>query len=169
MKSKIETALKYACDRSFGVLDSGFLCQSLSILEPAQPRCVREFESLDSVCKLLQSNKMGCVLIVDQANTLIGIFSERDYILKIYGSDPAVHSKPISEYMTTEPVSAGPVTTIAFALNLMSHGGFRHLPIVDDENKPVGMISVKDVVDYLVNSFIDDVLNLNLSVTEGEH
>jgi CBS domain-containing protein len=56
--------------------------------------------------------------------------------------------------MTADPVRERPETTIAFALTLMSNGGFRHLPIVDDEDQPIGILSVKDVVDFLVQKMM---------------
>jgi CBS domain-containing protein len=42
----------------------------------------------------------------------------------------------------------------------MSVGGFRHVPLVDDERRPAGILSVKDIVDYLVEHFPRDVLNI---------
>ncbi|TMA30596.1 MAG: CBS domain-containing protein, partial [Deltaproteobacteria bacterium] len=49
---------------------------------------------------------------------------------------------------------------VAYVLNKMSVGGFRHVPVIDDEHRPVCVISVNDVVTFLVNAFPREVLNL---------
>ncbi len=51
--------------------------------------------------------------------------------------------------MTPEPVAVGPDAPIAHALHLMAVHGFRHLPLIDDEGRPVGLISFRDVVHHL--------------------
>jgi CBS domain-containing protein len=49
---------------------------------------------------------------------------------------------------------------VAWALNKMHLGGFRHVPIVDAGGKPVGVVSVKNIVDFIVELFPAAVLNL---------
>ena len=161
-QSKIHSAIRHACSKNFGVLDSNFLCQSLSILEPQKPLCLGSSDSVKSAVDNLKTQRMGCVLIIDEKGKLEGIFSERDYIIKVYGSGADELKEPISTFMTREPLTVDPVTTIAFALNLMSQGGFRHLPVIDSEQHPVGIISVKNIVDYIANSFLEDVLNFDI-------
>lgn len=69
------------------------------------------------------------------------------------------HTVPVKSVMTPNPETLEPEDSIAFALNKMSVGGYRHIPIVDGA-KPVGVLSVRDVVDFLVDLFPSDVLNL---------
>ena len=161
--SQVNEAIQLACDRSFGVLDSGFMCQSISIVNPPAPLCVGEDTSVSDVLAILRRERVGCVLVTDQSGKLVGIFSERDCILKVTENFTAVIKEPVSAIMTRDPVTQTPDATIAFALNLMSQGGFRHIPIVDSEGVPTGLISVKDVVDYMVGRFVDDILSLDLT------
>ena len=63
----------------------------------------------------------------------------------------------VEDFMTKDPVRESPEASIAFALNLMSHGGFRHVPIVDQDNIPIGIISVKDVVDHIVKCMLEEI------------
>ena len=49
---------------------------------------------------------------------------------------------------------------IAFALNKMISGGYRHIPIVDKENKPIGVITMQDIINSLGDYFFDDIVNL---------
>ena len=68
---------------------------------------------------------------------------------------------PAAGLMTRNPVTLPPDGSIAFALNLMSQGGFRHLPIVDQDRIPLGVISVKDVIDYLVEAYTTALLDFS--------
>jgi CBS domain-containing protein len=156
---KINEAIRHACSRNFGVLDSAFLCQSVSVLEPGAPICVREECAVSEVLSIMRAHKKGCVLVTGAGKKLTGIFSERDVLLKIVEESNGSGARPIRELMTRDPIAQPPDITIAFALNLMSQGGFRHLPLVDGEGSPIGIISVKDVVDYIVSTLVDDLLN----------
>lgn len=161
---KINAAIKYACQNKFGVLDSAFLCQSVGILNLKPPVCVPEDSSLESVIKKLADNKIGSVIVTEKSGRLKGIFTERDCVLKILGKNIDLSKELVTKYMTADPVSEPPDCTIAYALNLMSNGGFRHLPILDADNIPIGVLSVKDVIDYIVSSFVDDLLNFDTTV-----
>jgi CBS domain-containing protein len=62
--------------------------------------------------------------------------------------------------MTRDPETLGPDHSIAVATNRMHLGGYRHIPIVDPKGAPVGIVSVRDIVDYLIGLFPQAVLNL---------
>jgi CBS domain-containing protein len=71
---------------------------------------------------------------------------------------------PVSHFMTKNPSSAFMTTSIAYGLSMLSQGGFRHIPIVDDDNFPVALISVKDIVDHIVGQLTSDLLALKCDV-----
>ena len=108
---------------------------------------------------LMQSKRIGCVLVLSHRK-LMGIFTERDVLKKIVGASFDLRSTPITEVMTINPQALNEDDTIAYALNFMDLGGYRHIPIVNDLFEPVGLVSVKDIVSYLVQHFADEVLNL---------
>ncbi len=155
----VSEAIRLMCQTSLGVLDKGFLCQSLSMLQPNAPLCVEEAATLEEVLDVLRSKKTGCAIVVDKSGKVAGIFSERDFILKVAKDFESLRKRPVSDYMTRNPETQPPDGTIAYALNLMSQGGFRHIPIVDADCRPIGMVSVKDVVDYMVETFTADLMN----------
>ncbi|MCB0359791.1 MAG: CBS domain-containing protein, partial [Bdellovibrionales bacterium] len=71
---------------------------------------------------------------------------------------------PLSEVMTSSPHTQTMTSTMAFCLTMMSEGGYRHIPIVDDDDIPIGLVSVKDIVDYIVGQ-----LQLDLgTIAHGE-
>ena len=159
--TEIIDRIKQLCSVSVGVVETQFLCQCLSILNPAEPICIKETASLREALDLLKTHKIGCLLVLDDKGKVSGIFTERDVILKVIG-ESKLPEAPISTFMTRQPVCEQLTTTIAFALNLMSHGGFRHIPIVDDEHYPIGIISVKNIVDYIVLRFLEDIKGLGM-------
>lgn len=108
---------------------------------------------------LMQTKRIGCVLVTSRGR-LLGIFTERDVLKKILGASFDMKTTPITEVMTINPHALNEEDTIAYALNFMDLGGYRHIPVVNHDFQPVGVVSVKDIVSYLVSHFADEVLNL---------
>jgi CBS domain-containing protein len=87
-------------------------------------------------------------MVVD-GDRLLGIFSERDAMLRLNVDAAKMVDRPVSEVMTVNPATLRDRDKIAFALHRMNVGGFRHLPILDDGDKLVGVISIRDILRYL--------------------
>src|SRR5262249_15537768 len=83
---------------------------------------------------IMREHRVGCVLVVE-GEPLTGILTERDLLLKL---DGATLTAPVRALMTPEPEVLAMEDPIAYALNKMSVGGFRHVPLVDREGRPVG-------------------------------
>jgi CBS domain-containing protein len=140
------------------VFDQDTLQQPIARLGlPRSPICVGEGATLEEAVVAMREARVGCVLVVDEQGDLIGIFTERDLLLRLESADLTRNIRP---YMTREPETLQPSDPIAFALNLMSVGGFRHVPLVDDRKRPVGVVSVKDVVNYLADVFSQNVFTV---------
>lgn len=142
---------------NFGVIDRRFLAKSIGQLSPPEPVSVAEDVSIDVVLHLLELHRIGCVVVLDQAGKISGIFSERDVVLKVYPRKLNTSEVLIREVMTTNPHTEQMTTSVAYALNMMSEGGYRHIPIADTEGFPVGIISVKNIVDYIVSALNEDL------------
>ncbi|NQY91140.1 MAG: CBS domain-containing protein [Deltaproteobacteria bacterium] len=142
-----------------GVLDEDALREPVSTLEPRKPVVVGpQTPALEAVA-VMRAQGMGCVLVV-RSNRLKGIFTERDVLNHLVGLGPEVAKTPVRKLMTSNPETLRPSDSIAYALNKMSLGGYRHIPLVDNSDAPVGVISVKDIVNYLVKLFPKSVMNL---------
>jgi CBS domain-containing protein len=111
-----------------------------------------------AVVDAMNDRHTGCAL-VQKEGALVGIFTERDVLRRLIFRE-GNRSWTIESVMTPRPETLPPDATIAFALNKMSVDGYRHIPIVDDDDKPLGVVSIKDIVDYVVDFFPDDILNL---------
>ena len=132
--------------------------KSLKLRTP-EPLCVEPTELVSDAAARMGQHGVGGILVVRDGK-VAGICSERDIIQKVLviGLDPTTVS--IEEIMTSDPECLQPDDTVAFALHLMQIGGYRHIPLVNEEHEPVGIVSVKDIVDYIVDHFPEEVYNL---------
>lgn len=101
--------------------------------------------SVAELVSALAEHNIGAVLVTDAAGNLSGIISERDVVRQLARTDEGLLAKPVSALMTRAPQTCAPTDTIDTAMGKMTHGRFRHLPVVDD-GKIVGVISIGDVV-----------------------
>ena len=62
--------------------------------------------------------------------------------------------------MTQRPDALFLTDPIAYALNRMAAGGYRHVPLIDENHRPVGFLSVRDIVDHMADYYSDEILNL---------
>src|SRR5262245_19415605 len=116
-------------------------------LWPKTPSKVTPDTPVRTVLKKMVDEAIGWVMIVDKDN-LVGIFSERDALMKINTDAPKFMDRPISQFMTPSPVTLETSDKIAFALQKMNVGGYRHLPILF-QGKLAGIISIRDILRYL--------------------
>jgi CBS domain-containing protein len=117
---------------------------------PAKPLCAAPDDSIRSVLRLLRSARTGAAMICSDGK-LLGIFTERD-ALKLLAAGANL-DVPVSTVMAQNPATLRSTDTVAKAISLMSTGGFRRLPIVDDQGKPVGLVKVSGILHYLVEHF----------------
>lgn len=114
---------------------------------PKSPSTVPPDMPVGRVLKKMVDEMIGCVMIVE-GGKLIGIFSERDALMKINTDAMKLADRPISQFMTAGPVTLEANDKIAFALQKMNVGGYRHVPILFN-GKLVGVISIRDILRYL--------------------
>ena len=113
------------------------------------PLCVTEATSVRDVLRVLQQKQQGCVLIVENER-LTGIFTERDALAMMAASQGL--DGPVSEAMARNPICVERSDTVATAIERMSTGGYRQLPVVDN-GRPRGLLKVKSILHYLVEHF----------------
>jgi CBS domain-containing protein len=105
-------------------------------------------------------NKVGAILIVSDG-VLKGIFGERDVLLKILNKPVGDLTQiPIEQFMKADPQTAHIKDSLDTAILYMAEGGYRHIPIVNKQNQPVGMVSIRNIISYLVEHFPQEVLTL---------
>jgi CBS domain-containing protein len=149
--------------RRVRVFDARLLQEPVTVLSTRSPLIFSGQASTSEAMRAMQSEHRGCVLVTEDGTAhspLTGIFTERDILLRVInrGRNPA--ETPISEVMSHEPEFLQADGRVAWVLNMMSVGGFRHVPVVNGRGCPVAVISVRDVVEFLVEAFPNEILNL---------
>jgi CBS domain-containing protein len=140
-------------------LDDSAFREPISVLFYSPPLCVTAQTSVAEAVRLMQEHRVGGIL-VQEADRLVGILTERDLLNKLIGSNRGLAETAVETVMTLDPEALPIDAPIAFALNLMGEGGFRRLPLIDDAERPVGILSVKHIISYLAEFFPKEVLNL---------
>ncbi len=100
----------------------------------------------------------SCALVMD-GQELVGIFTERDFLNRVVAAGIDVQS-PIAKVMTPSPTTVDDRASVQTAIELMQAGGYRHLPVTDEDGRVLGVLSVRDVVHYLVEYFPANIYNL---------
>ena len=139
------------------MMDAHMLSLPISTLNPNQPCSVEVGTTVKEAIRLMQDGRFGCVLVVDAEERLVGIVTERDLLTEITGTGADPNDVIVDDIMTPDPESLHASDPIAFALNLMHLGHYRHVPLVlsDDDSRsdeggyPVGVISSKDITNHV--------------------
>lgn len=100
--------------------------------------------TIGELISVLAANNVGAVVVTD-AERMVGIISERDIVRHLAGSAEGFRSRPVSSLMTRNPTTCAPTDTVEAAINRMSSGRFRHLPVMDN-GELVGIVSMGDLV-----------------------
>jgi len=113
---------------------------------------------LRDVIGVMQKRRVAAVVIAE-AGRVVGIFTERDVLNRIVGL-ALNEDLPISDVMTRDPKVLSPDDRIADAVHLMTDLGYRHIPLVDGSGREVGMLSARDIVEFIAEHYPKEVFNL---------
>lgn len=122
---------------------------TLADLDPGRPITVTADTTLAEVVRIMRANTVGAVLVVGQLGILKGVFTERDALTKVACQINDLETTPVRQCMTPNPTSLRLDTPIAHAIHLMAVHAFRHIPVVGEAGKLVGVISFRDVVRFI--------------------
>ena len=107
-------------------------------------------DTVFSALEEMVEKNVGALIVLDENDQFVGIFTERDYARKVILKGKASKETRIKEVMTEHPVSVTPDTTLEECMGLVTHKYIRHLPVFD-KNNLVGLISIGDIVKYIIN------------------
>jgi CBS domain-containing protein len=119
--------------------------------------------SVREAMQAMQKGHRGYILITEDGSArsrLLGIFTERDILLRVIESPLDFSEVRITEVMTRDPEALPVDARLAWALNMMAIGGYRHVPVVDRNGWPTAVLAVRDIVEFLAESFPAEILNL---------
>ena len=121
----------------------------VSVLQPAQTDHARPTTTVRDAMRIMLARDIGALLVVDDDGKLLGIFSERDLLTKVAGDTRLITPTDRSGLHDAQAPRRLPrPTRWPFALHKMDVGGYRHLPVLE-EGRPVGVISVRDMLRHI--------------------
>lgn len=132
----------------------------IAVLGPAEPICLPETATVHDAAQAMLARRQACVMVVDAEGRLRGIFTERDVLTRVVGRGQTATATTLGAVMTQSPEALTPSQRVAYAVHCMSVAGYRTVPLVDGERRPIGVVTVSDVIRWLAGLFPEAVLNL---------
>ena len=131
----------------------------ISDFDLKEPLIIELGTCLENVLENMQKTNNNCVLTLSNER-LNGILTERDILLKVTGKGYDLQLTTIDEFITANPEYVSPEDPLAYALNKMYVGGFRNVPVINDEMYPIGIISISDIISTIADYFHNEIINL---------
>jgi len=134
----------------------------MSVLELCDPETavVTLQASAAEAIRTMLERRVGAVAVIDPERYVAGIFTERDVLRKLALSGRDPETTPVRELMTTPVDLATPATGPAEALVTMVERHYRHLPVVDNEGKLMGMLSIRNVLQWRIDALSQELDSL---------
>ncbi len=113
------------------------MCQDVCFVKPD---C-----NVYDAARIMNENHVGCIPVCDDQKYLVGVITDRDIVLRSVACDKNAKQTPVSEIMTTNVWTCGCEEDISTAQNTMAQNQIRRIPVVDDQNKMVGILTLGDL------------------------
>ena len=142
----------------FRKLQDAFLSDTVSVLTTREPIRLPQTASVAEALETMLTEDQAAVIVVDESGRLTGIATDRDLLKRAADRDST--KSTLGAVMTPDPEALRPDDRICYALNRMMAMSCRTVPLVDDERRPVGLVTVDDVAKWLAALFPEAILNL---------
>jgi CBS domain-containing protein len=131
--------------------------QSLATLEPSA--------TVLEAARMMAYLRIGALMVVEDEK-LVGIFSERDALIRVLAKELDPATTTLAQVMTPNPITIAPDATVQNALDIMAEKGFRHLPVLDAD-KIVAIVSIRDLYRSVKDQMETDILLLAETLLQG--
>ena len=115
---------------------------------------IKPDDTIKNAVDVLNKNRIGSLIVMDNNKEIHGIVSERDILIKLANTDVKdnVHNIMIKEIMTKREklIVGNPDDTLEYLMNVMLENKIRHMPIVDENEKLKCLISIRDIIKFLL-------------------
>ena len=132
------------------------LYDPISSMDLPEPVCVPSNTSLADAIQTMRDKNQGSLLVVNKSGRLRGILAQGDLFEKVAGYDVDLQNTIVDDLMTRDPTTLKSSDPIGHLLHLMSLHGFRHIPIVDPDRRPVGLPSFKAMLKFTGGLFANE-------------
>lgn len=117
-------------------------------LNTRAPVTVDESDSLEVAVHQMKTQAIGSVFIVDHRQHLLGVVTEFDLQAKDAWKEPDLEARPVTDFMTPDPIALSARSPIADAIQKMATTGFSHVPLLGESGRPIGVASFRDIAHY---------------------
>jgi len=124
-------------------------------------------DSVVSVVRILTQCRIGAVLVRDPAGEVLGILSERDIVWGLASSGTAALDKTARELMTQVLHTVTLRTSVVQAMSMITDRRVRHLPVLDDQGRLAGMVSIGDLVKHRIDEIEHEAEELRTYVSQA--
>ena len=132
--------------------------EKIKVLGRREPRTVGSGSPLAAALARMREGEGEPVLVCDDGR-LAGIVTERDIVTKVLAGDGNLE-RPVDTVMSPDPGTLTDEASLRDALEMMDRGGYRNIPLVDGEGKLAGIVGQQDILEYVAESFPQEILNL---------
>ena len=158
--SEIEEEYSAALEEELHEIKGALLNDTIRTLGPDEPLCVAETVSVGEAVASMMAMRRAAVLVVDGNRRLVGIFTERDVLTRVVAVGLNPLATQMGQVMTRDPEALSVTDRVAYAVNRMSVAGYRTIPLVDGDGRPVGVVTVSHFIKWMADLFPEAVLNL---------
>ena len=168
MSSEFQDEYQDWMDGSDQSVRQTILDRPLGSLQMGELAYVDISSTVGNAVQIMNDSRTGCVLVVEQKSGLAeqtsqieirGIFTERDVLTRVIPACTDVNGAFVADFMTRDPSTLTPNALLAHALRSMATEGYRHIPVVDENSIPLGVVSMRQIVQHLVEVFPSEILN----------
>jgi CBS domain-containing protein len=157
--SEFDDEYSEALESDFRKLEGALLEDTVRLLAPSQPLRFTPDHSVARAIEAMVQNRRAAVVVVDDTERLIGIFTERDVLTRVLGAGRAASDTLLRDVMTPDPESLRSDDRICHAINRMHAGGFRSVPIVDERHRANPINPGNDLLRRHADKFPEAVRN----------
>jgi len=133
--------------------------QKIGLVSLQKPAIVKSGTSIKEAVRLMQQMKIGCVLVENEAEKIAGIVTDGDLMHDFVGSTLSGDAA-IDNIMNTSMQMVDKNSTVTEIVELFYHNKFRHIPVTDEKEKVIGILSVRRLMNYIAEHMPSEVLNL---------
>lgn len=121
--------------------------------------------SLADAARLLTERRIGAVVVKGEDGALCGILSERDLVRALAAAGKDALDHPVSRHLTSGVVTCGLCDSMEDLMEMMTRGRFRHIPVLDDDGKLCGLVSIGDVVKNRIAETVREAEELRVYIS----
>ena len=148
---------RYGRSKQTPELSVATLRAPLSSIDAAKAETLPLGASVADAMRLICKPGTSSVIVTDAEQRLVGLITERDLCTRVLAKSADPQHTRVEDVMTRDPVTLRTDQPLTHALAQMDVGGYRHLPLVDKDGRPCGVVTARRIIHYLVEFFPEEV------------